>query len=150
IAVAAAAGSNVRLAVDAVVRHGRGPVVDALRSAIREVDGGVRLADALAAIPDRHGDPIRPLVAVLVDSERYGAPLGPALGTLSAELRACRRRRAEEHVRRVPVRVLLPLVTCVLPAFALLTVAPLLASGMRTLADEPPSLPTAPDQEGSP
>ena len=35
--------------------------------------------------------------------------------------------RAEEAARRVPVKLLFPLVLCVLPAFALLTVAPLLA-----------------------
>jgi hypothetical protein len=35
--------------------------------------------------------------------------------------------------RRVPVRLLAPLVTCVLPAFALLTVVPLLAASLESL-----------------
>ena len=36
--------------------------------------------------------------------------------------------------RRVPVQLLFPLVACVLPAFALLTVVPLLAGTLRTLS----------------
>ena len=42
-------------------------------------------------------------------------------------------RRAASSARRVPVTLLFPLVFCTLPAFALLTVAPLLAGGLRSL-----------------
>ena len=43
-----------------------------------------------------------------------------------------RRVAAEEAARRIPVTMLFPLVMCVLPAFALLTVVPILAA---TLGD---------------
>jgi tight adherence protein C len=68
-----------------------------------------------------------------VASERYGAPLADALVTLAADARADRRRRAEEAARRVPVQLLFPLVLCVLPAFVLLTLAPLLAGALGSL-----------------
>jgi tight adherence protein C len=91
------------------------------------------LADALDDIPVRVGDEARPLIGALVHSDRYGAPLLDGLVRLSAELRNDRRRRAEEAARRVPVKLLFPLVFCTLPAFALLTVAPLLAGALRAL-----------------
>lgn len=94
---------------------------------------GRRLADALGDVPGRAGEATRPLVAALVESDRYGAPLGDALARLAAETRADRRRRAEEAARRVPVKLLFPLVCCVLPAFGLLTVAPLLAGSFTAL-----------------
>jgi tight adherence protein C len=59
--------------------------------------------------------------------------LGPALERLGAELKLDRRRRAEEEARRVPVRLLGPLVACILPAFGLLTVVPLLAASLKAL-----------------
>jgi tight adherence protein C len=59
--------------------------------------------------------------------------LAPGLERLSLELRLDRRRRAEIEARRVPVRLLAPLVVCVLPAFALLTVVPLLVASLRAL-----------------
>ena len=57
----------------------------------------------------------------------------PALARLAGEERAALRRRAEAHARRVPVRLLFPLVFLVLPAFVLLTVVPGLAAGMARL-----------------
>ncbi len=94
---------------------------------------GRRLADALDDLPGRAGESLRALVAALVASERYGAPLGAGLDRLADEVRRERRRRAEEAARKVPVKLLFPLVTCTLPAFGLLTVAPLIASAVRSL-----------------
>ena len=71
--------------------------------------------------------------AALVASERYGAPVAAGLERLAGEVRRDRRRRAEEAARRVPVKLLFPLVGCTLPAFGLLTVAPLIAGALRAL-----------------
>lgn len=131
--LAVGAGLTVPLAVSAVGRRAPGPMAPALRLADSEVRLGRRLADALDDIPGRLGEDVRPLIAALVASERYGAPLLDSLLRLSVELRAERRRRAEEAARRVPVKLLFPLVFCTLPAFALLTVAPLLAGSLRAL-----------------
>jgi tight adherence protein C len=145
LGVAAAAGCNARLAIEAVCHARDGPSVEALRAALVDAtSGGARLADALARLPDAHGDRLRPLTRVLIDAERYGTPLGPALEAAAQDARHEARRRAEERARRLPVRLLLPLVLCVLPAFALLTVAPLVVSGVRALTDQSPAIPPTP------
>jgi pilus assembly protein TadC len=131
--VAVGAGLTVHLAVAAVAQRAAGPVADALRRVVDEVALGRRLADALAEVPDRVGEATRPLVAALVAADRYGGPLLDRLARLAEEARADSRRRAEEAARRVPVTLLFPLVFCTLPAFALLTVAPMLAGGLRSL-----------------
>ena len=89
-----------------------------------------------AALDDaaRSAPRLRPLVEALLASDRLGAPVGPALGT--ARSRGAPPRfddRAETHARRVPVRLLFPLVFLVLPAFVLLTVVPGLAAGLSRL-----------------
>ena len=76
---------------------------------------------------------LRPLADALLASDRLGAPVGPVLARLAAEERTALRRRAEAHARRVPVRLLFPLVFLVLPAFVLLTVVPGLAAGLGRL-----------------
>jgi tight adherence protein C len=134
LGVAVAAGCNVHLAVAAVGRRvAPGPFVDAFAAVQAEVAAGGRLGDALERLRDLLGEPVRPLVAALLDTERYGAPLGAALERLALDARVTRQRAAEEAARRVPVKMLFPLVTCVLPAFGLLTVAPMIASGLRSL-----------------
>ncbi len=133
LVLAVGAGLTVRLAVAAVARRAPGPLGSELARAGHDADLGRRLADALDDVPDRAGEATRPLVAALVASERYGAPLGASLERLAHEVRADRRRRAEEAARKVPVKLLFPLVSCTLPAFGLLTVAPLVASAVRSL-----------------
>lgn len=133
LVLAVGAGLTVPLAVAAVARRAPGPLAPALDQVTSEVALGRRLADALDDVPARLGEEVRPLIAALVASDRYGAALLDSLVRLSVELRADRRRRAEEAARRVPVKLLFPLVFCTLPAFALLTVAPLLAGALRSL-----------------
>ena len=76
----------------------------------------------------------RPLVEALADHDRYGTPLGPVLERVSIDSRLRRRRQAEEAARRLPVTLLFPLVLTTLPAFALLTIAPLLVGPSRSLS----------------
>lgn len=133
LVLAVGAGCNIPLALAAVARRADGPVASAVREALDEVAAGRRLADALHDLPARHGEVLRPLTAALESSERYGTPLLTTLERLAAEVRLARRRRAEEVARRLPVKLLFPLVTCTLPAFGLLTVAPLLASALHAL-----------------
>lgn len=131
--LAIGAGLTVPLAVGAVARHQRGVIGTALAGATRRVGLGARLADALSVLPDELGERVRRLSSVLVASERYGVALLPALERLAVETRLERRRQAEATARRVPVKLLFPLVLCTLPAFALLTVVPLLAGSLRSL-----------------
>ena len=74
--------------------------------------------------------PARALTDTLRMSARLGAPVAPALGRLATDVRADLRRRAEARARTVPVRLCFPLVGCVLPAFALLTVVPVVLDGL--------------------
>jgi len=56
-----------------------------------------------------------------------GAPIVDALTRLADDLRAARRAAVEVRVRRIEVRAAVPLGVCLLPAFVLLAVVPLVA-----------------------
>jgi tight adherence protein C len=131
--VAVGSGLTIPLAIDAVGRRADGPVARALAQAQAAAQRGGRLADELDGLPAVLGEASRPLAATLAGSLRYGHAIGPALERLAAECREDQRRAAETAARRVPVLLLFPLVACILPAFALLTVAPLLAGALRAL-----------------
>jgi tight adherence protein C len=133
LAIAIGAGCNPLGAVEAAARRLEGPVGVALASVVRRVRAGERLDDALGEAALLLGDPARPLLDALRAGERYGTPLLPGLRRCGVDLRAARRRRAEEAARRVPVRLLFPLCGCVLPAFVLLTFVPLLTGGVGSL-----------------
>jgi tight adherence protein C len=109
------------------------PFGEAIEGTLAQVDMGLRTADALESFPSRLGEAVRPLSAALMASERYGVPLTVSLERLADEVRRERRRHAEAAARRVPVKLLFPLVFCSLPALALLSVAPLIAGALRAL-----------------
>lgn len=131
--VAIEAGLTVRLGLGAVASGVTGVVADAFETSRREIERGRRVADAVEGLLAALGDDARPVIDVLLDSERYGTPLREPLERVVGELRVERRRRAEEAARRVPVKLLFPLVFCTLPAFGLLTVVPLLAGSLPSL-----------------
>jgi tight adherence protein C len=114
-----------------------GPLGAALARAGAHLRHGGTTAEALdllAAV----GPPARPLVDALLQHDRYGVPLLPALDRVAIEARAGRRRRSEESARRLPVTLLFPLVLTTFPAFVLLTVVPLLAGSLGSLSPTPP------------
>jgi tight adherence protein C len=127
------AGHSLPIAHPLVASRVPSPLGAALRDAAVEADRGRPRAEALVAALTPLGGRALALAHALADHLRYGVPLAPTLDRLGSELRLDRRRRAEQDARRVPVRLLAPLVSCVLPAFALLTVVPLLAASLRSL-----------------
>jgi tight adherence protein C len=132
-ALGVGSGLNLRLALVAVASRAPPSWVDQLGAVVGRVDRGTTVADALDGLPAIAGAHAHSLVSVLVSAERYGTALLPALDRLAVEARFERRRRAEEAARRIPVKLLFPLVFCILPAFGALTVAPLIAGALGSL-----------------
>jgi tight adherence protein C len=129
-----AAGLPIAAALCAIGPRPGGPLGAALDRAATHVERGGTTASALALVVDDAGASARPLVDALADHDRYGTPLAAALERVAIESRLRRRRQAEEAARRLPVTLLFPLVLTTLPAFALLTVVPLLAGSFGSLS----------------
>ena len=133
LVVAIGAGLTPTLAVRHLAALAPSPFSVGFAEVQRRVERGQRLADALDALPEHLGEPAHPLVAAIGGAERYGAPLAPTLELLAHDARRERRRQAEEAARTLPIKLCFPLVGCILPAFVLLTVAPLVAGALRSL-----------------
>jgi Flp pilus assembly protein TadB len=131
--VAVGAGLTPTLAVRRLATLAPGPFAVAFAEVGRRIDRGERVADAMGALIEQLGEPARPLVSAVSGAERYGTPLAPTLDMLAQEARRERRRYAEERARTLPVKLCFPLVGCILPAFVLLTIAPLIAGAFRSL-----------------
>jgi Flp pilus assembly protein TadB len=129
-----AAGLPINAAVTAIGRRPGGPLGAALDRAATHIERGGTTASALGLVLNQAGAYARPLVDALAAHDRYGTPLAPALERVAIESRLRRRRQAEEAARRLPVTLLFPLVLTTLPAFALLTVVPLLAGSFGSLS----------------
>jgi Flp pilus assembly protein TadB len=130
VTMAARAGHTPRLAL-AAASPWCPPVVG---TAFDAVEARCRLGESFAdALDDlgRHEPALRSLTDALAVADRSGAPVADLLARLADDARQSLRRRAEAHARRMPVRLLFPLVFLVLPAFGLLTVVPAVVTGLR-------------------
>jgi tight adherence protein C len=132
LGVAVGAGCTPYLAVEVAARWSPASVADAFDDVMRSCALGLDFEHALDAAA-RATPRLRPLADALLATDRLGVPVGPVLARLADEDRTALRRAAEAHARRIPVRLLFPLVFLVLPAFVLLTVVPGLAAGLGRL-----------------
>jgi hypothetical protein len=132
LGVAVGAGCTPYLAVEVAARWSPPLVAGALDQVMRSCTLGLDFESALDATA-RATPRLRPLADALLATDRLGVPVGPVLARLAEEDRTALRRASEAHARRIPVRLLFPLVFLVLPAFVLLTVVPGLAAGLGRL-----------------
>lgn len=134
LAVCTRAGLNIALSLNRVAEAASGALGDELRRTVARVDLGVPRAEALSDFASRLDiEDVDGLVSTIVGAERFGTQLGPSLTSFAAEVRGRRRRRAEEHARRAPVKMLFPLVFLILPGFIFLTLVPLVLSTFQSL-----------------
>ena len=133
LAACALAGMSLDRAMRTVAPDVAGPLGDALRVTLRALDAGMRRSAAYRLLAERAPVPeVRSLVRALERAERYGTSVATALVAQAREIRSRRRAAVEEAARAAPVKMLFPLVVCFLPAFVLLTVAPVVLTALRS------------------
>jgi Flp pilus assembly protein TadB len=126
-----AAGAAPAEALDRVVRVSGSPVDEELRVWLSRLRLGGDPVGVWAAMA-RHPELGR-LGTALHRSAESGAPVVDALARLAAELRAGQRAEVETRVRQVEVKASIPLAVCLLPAFVLVGVVPLVAGSVSGL-----------------
>ncbi|MGA9278062.1 MAG: type II secretion system F family protein [Ilumatobacter sp.] len=109
------------------------PIRPALHEVRRRMSRGAPLAEALDALPDLLGHDAAIVADTLAMAERYGTPIARALDQLALDVRERRRRRAEADARKLPIKMAFPLVTCTLPAFVLIAIAPAVMAAIASL-----------------
>ncbi len=133
LSLVVSAGVPPRRAIAMVAARCPAPHREAWAGVTVRTDAGEGFVEALSRLIVLLGPSVRPLVTALIAYEQDGVALAPALERCGAEAHRRRRVRAEEAARRVPVLMLFPLVCCVLPAFGLLTIVPLIAGSVSDL-----------------
>jgi tight adherence protein C len=118
------------LGLDAALRHVseklRGPLADEIRQMLREVGMGRPRREALADMAERVDvKELEAFVNAVVQAEQLGTSLGRVLRAQAAGLRVRRRQRAEEIARKAPVKMVFPLVLCLMPAFFIVVLGPI-------------------------
>jgi len=98
---------------------------DELRLIGLELRAGKARSEALHNLGARTGvDDLISLVAMLVQTDKFGTSVANSLRVHSATLRTKRRQRAEEAAAKTGVKMVFPLVFCIFPALWVVTLGP--------------------------
>lgn len=114
-----------------------GEIGQAARRVVASMDSGMRFVEALAEHRSTFSTSAYVLIDALIDTERDGLPPRELFSRLSADAHTERRRESDRRIRALPVRLSLPLVGCILPAYVLLAVIPLLAAQISSVTIDP-------------
>jgi Flp pilus assembly protein TadB len=125
LAASLAAGVPAERALPAVARSIGGATGARLGLVHRRMELGEPAAHAWRAVADCPG--LAGIGRAVGRSERTGAPLATMLSEVADELRAEASALVLAHVRAASVRAVLPLGLCLLPAFGLLGIVPVVA-----------------------
>jgi tight adherence protein C len=123
------------LRVSDELAHAHPDLADELRLINLELRAGKGRADALRNLAERTGvDDISSLVAMLVQTDKFGTSVAQSLRVHSDTLRTKRRQRAEEAAAKTGVKMVFPLVFCIFPAIWVVTIGPAAIKFVQVLA----------------
>ncbi|MGE5246232.1 MAG: type II secretion system F family protein [Betaproteobacteria bacterium] len=98
---------------------------DELRLINLELRAGKARSEALRNLGERTGvDDVQSLVAMLVQTDKFGTSVAQSLRVHSDTVRTKRRQRAEEAAAKTGVKMVFPLVFCIFPAIWVVTIGP--------------------------
>jgi tight adherence protein C len=103
----------------------RGPMAREIARTLHEIQMGKQRSEAMRALADRTNVPeLRTVATAISQASQLGVPMSSVLREQATEMRLRRRQRAEEQARKVPVKVLFPLVFCLFPALFIVVLGP--------------------------
>ncbi|MGB4137898.1 MAG: type II secretion system F family protein [Microbacterium sp.] len=126
--IAVEAGLGFDAAMVKAARGSSGPLADELVRVQQDMALGRTRRDAFHELEHRtNADELRRFVRAVVQADAYGIALGDVLRVQAGEMRIKRRQRAEEQAQKVTVKILFPLIFCLLPVLFIVLMAPAIA-----------------------
>lgn len=108
------------------------PMIEELSFVLEEIKWGKPRVQALKDMSKRLNVPeVSSFVQTMVQAERMGTPVAEAFTILSEDTRLQRFHRGERFAMQAPIKILIPLIFCILPVIAIIIGAPIFLQFMQ-------------------
>jgi tight adherence protein C len=125
LTISVESGLGFDAAVQQVARNTHGPLAEEFARVLQEMQIGRGRSEALRSLAERTNMPdIRAFVSAMVQADAFGIPVGTVLRVQSSEIRVKKRQWAEEQAQKVPVKILVPMIFCILPCLFIAVLGP--------------------------
>jgi tight adherence protein C len=123
--IAVEAGLGFDAALHKAATNGRGPLADELVRTLQDQSIGRSRRDAYRALELRtNSADLRRFIRAISQADAFGISIADVLRVQARDMRVRRRQRAEEQAMKVPVKVVFPLVFCILPVLFIVILTP--------------------------
>lgn len=121
--------TSVRWVIEKVSAN---PMVEELAFVLEEIKWGKPRTQALKDMSKRLNIPeVSSFVQTLVQAERMGTPVAEAFSILSEDTRLQRFNRGERFAMQAPIKILIPLICCILPVIGIVIGGPIFLQFMQ-------------------
>ena len=125
LTISVEAGLGFDAALAQVVRNVPGPLSEEISRLLQEMQLGMSRVDGFRKLADRTNvDELRGFVLAMIQADIFGVSIAGVLRSQAKDLRIKRRQRAEKKAMTSPLKLLFPLIFCVLPALFVVVLGP--------------------------
>lgn len=108
------------------------PMIEELIQVLKEINVGKPRAEALKDMSKRVDIPdVTSFVRILIQADRMGTPVEETFRILSDDTRVRRFHRGERQAMKAPLKMLIPLIFCILPVILIIVAGPILIGFIR-------------------
>lgn len=133
--IAVEAGLGFDSAMAKAARGGEGPLAEELIRVLQDMSIGRTRRDAFKELESRtSSEDLRRFTRAIIQADAYGVAIGDVLRVQAGEMRTKRRQRAEEQAQKVTVKIIFPLIFCLLPVMFIVILLPPIMDILETFA----------------
>jgi len=123
--IAVEAGLGFDAAMSRAAKNGTGPLAEELTRTLQDIQMGQSRRQSYEALVGRTNvSDLKRFVRAIIQADQFGIAVADVLRTQANEMRLKRRQRAEEKAMQVPVKVIFPLLLCILPVLFIVLLGP--------------------------
>ena len=125
LTISVEAGLSLNAAIAQVVRNVPGVLSSEFARMLQEIQLGVPRSDAFRHLAERTDvEELNAFALAMVQADIFGVSIASVLRTQAAQLRIKRRQAIEAKAAQTPVKIVFPLILCVLPALFVVIIGP--------------------------
>jgi tight adherence protein C len=125
LTISVEAGLSLNAAIAQVVQNVPGVLSSEFARMLQEIQLGVPRADAFRNLAERTDvEELNAFALAMIQADVFGVSIASVLRTQAQQLRIKRRQAAEAKAQQTPVKIVFPLILCILPALFVVIVGP--------------------------
>jgi tight adherence protein C len=123
--IALESGLSFEAAIARISDNNTGPLAQEFKRTLQDMRVGMSRRSAYQALSDRTSvDDVKRFCKQILQAEEFGVSMSTVVRNRASDMRIKRRYRAEELAQKIPVKIIFPLATCLMPVLFIVILYP--------------------------